>query len=259
MPDTQEHKNIMERLCEPLPQQYVKDLQGFDYEQWQMQFLVLTANLGYNWDYIVKEAKVEIHPEKSNKGKIQYFAQAIVSLILYLPDGTTVTREGTGADVKTDADNCLKTAQSNAFSKACMGIGRALYLAGFRNESLKAFKKGGDLHETDSEEPVNQEKVQENLAKLNEEQMKALKEELWKHAQNWDKETERPHPENEDKRTFVKLFLADAGYPVSDLSELNDENKLNMAITQARWFAEQGFQHPLTDEDLQALGLEKTS
>lgn len=86
----------------------------------------LNEVLGSAWNWSVNSMELREGPPTA-KGKPQYLAIATGTLSVTLDDVTT-SRDGSGADLKFDADGAVKTAQAEALKKACHQFGIALYL-----------------------------------------------------------------------------------------------------------------------------------
>lgn len=82
---------------------------------------------GSGWDWIVDDSSVEWVPFEDGAGT--YLASSRGHLRVTLPDGTVVTRGGSGADTDSrDPDKAIKTADAEALKKAGHKYLISLYL-----------------------------------------------------------------------------------------------------------------------------------
>lgn len=127
--------NVLERLREPFPASQVrKNPDGMHYVAIDGYINRLLDVLGTDYDFRIVSSSLELLPEdmKTRSGKRQYLAQVTGELSLRSPsiadDSRYTTRCGVGADVSFDPDKAVKTAQAEAFKKACHQFGIALEL-----------------------------------------------------------------------------------------------------------------------------------
>jgi hypothetical protein len=123
---------LLHNLSRPFPEQYAKTLPkggGMQYIPWQLLFAKLVSNLGFAWDREVIDSQLQVVQgvELEFRGRpktfpLYFVGSAVVRLTLHLPDGTTCVRDGSGADEGDDASKVIKTAESDAFGKACMSV-----------------------------------------------------------------------------------------------------------------------------------------
>lgn len=144
--------NVLEELNKPFSASEVKQRDGgfgkkLDYVGWDSVVRRLNDVVGAGWSISIKDSSATLLPGQERNGKPMFLAQVRGSLTILI-DGDYVTREGVGADVDTDPDKALKTAQAEALKKAGNQFGIALEL--WTEEGREAVAKGrvieaGDL------------------------------------------------------------------------------------------------------------------
>lgn len=93
----------------------------------------LISVMGPRWASTTKDSALQLGPNTTSTGKVQWVANAAVDLSLFDSDLGWVNRGGMGADENFDPNTAMKTALAEAFKKACNQHDIGRYLLGKDN------------------------------------------------------------------------------------------------------------------------------
>lgn len=134
--------DILKELAKPFHPSAVKVRDGNHYVGIEDHIRRMNDTLGLDWDFSLVDVTIQEHPVRvgREKDKLQWLATAHGYVTLYAQykpkDASrpgdffpqSVVRHGVGCGVNIDPDSAIKTAQAEAFKKACNQFGMAGYL-----------------------------------------------------------------------------------------------------------------------------------